>query len=52
MKVANEVALAVAGHAVAEDEIVHPATDIDRINLNETEMIKGGGDVGDKRIEQ
>ena len=49
---ANEVALAIAGHAVAENEIVHSTTDIDRINLNETEMIKGGGDVGDKRIEQ
>ena len=52
MKMADEVALAIAGHAVAKDEIVHSATDIDRINLNETEMAERGSGTENRRIEQ
>ena len=52
MKMANEIPLAISGHAVAEDEIVHSATDVDRINLNETEVINGGSDIGHRRIKQ
>ncbi|SRR6266436_4445261 len=51
MKVANEVALAIACYAVAEDEVVHSPTDIDRINLNETEATERGRDTGDRRIQ-
>ena len=52
MKVANQIALAIAGHAVAQDKIVHSAADINRINLNEAETIKRGGDIGHGRVEQ
>ena len=52
MKMVNEIALAIAGHAVAQDKIMHSATDINRINLNEAEMIKRGGNTGHGRIQQ
>ncbi|MEY3773801.1 MAG: hypothetical protein RLZZ129_581 [Verrucomicrobiota bacterium] len=50
--VAHEVALAVAGDAVAEDEVVHAAADVDRINLHEAVVREGGGDIGGRGIQQ
>ena len=52
MKVANEIALAITRYTIAEDEILRPATDVDRINLNETKVANCGGGTGHRRIEQ
>jgi len=52
MKMADEVAFAIPGHAVAEDEVVHPAADVDRVNLGETMVSECGIDTGSRCIEQ
>jgi len=52
MKVANEVALAIPDHTVSEDEIMHPPTYVDRVNLDETQVIECSPDTGRRRIEQ
>jgi len=38
MESTNEVALGITSDAVAKDEIVHASTDINGIDLNETEV--------------
>jgi hypothetical protein len=48
---AHEIALAIAGDAVAQNEIVHAAADIDRIDLHTAEVTQRGGEVGQGRIE-
>lgn len=52
VEMAHEIALAVTGDAVAQDEIVHASADVDRIDLHETVMRERGGDVGRRLIEQ
>lgn len=52
MQVAHEVAFTVAGHAVAQDEIVHAAADVDRIDLHIAEMRDHAGDGAGGRIDQ
>jgi hypothetical protein len=48
----HEIALAVASDAIAKDEIVHPTADVDRVDLNITEMFEGMVDASDRFIEQ
>jgi hypothetical protein len=43
---AHEVTFAVGGHAVAQDEVVHAAADIDRIDLDVAVVGEGRADVG------
>ncbi len=50
--VAEEVTFAVVAHAVAEDEVVHPAADVQRIDLDVSVMGEGGGDIRCGRVEQ
>jgi hypothetical protein len=38
MQVAKEVIFAVANNPVAKNQIMHPAADIDRVNLNKTKV--------------
>src|SRR5437879_1854876 len=52
MKVANEVALAIPGDAISEDEIMHPATDVDGVNLDKTEVSERSPDTERRRAEQ
>ena len=52
MQMANEVALTVTGHAVAEDVVVHPATNVDRVHLNEALVGKRRVNAGHRLIEQ
>ena len=51
MQVAHEIALAVAGHAVTQDVIVHPPADIQRIDLDVAVMGERRADVGVRRVE-
>ena len=51
MKVANQAALTIIHDAIAQNEIVHSAADIDGINLNKTKVIESGGNGGDRSIE-
>ena len=44
MQMAHEVALAMTGHAIAENVVVHAAADVDRVDLYITEMIDHGAD--------
>ena len=43
---AHQVSLAVAGHAIAQDEIVHATRDIDRVDLDVAVVRKCRADVG------
>jgi hypothetical protein len=52
VEVAHEVALAVARHAVAEDEVVHAAAHVDRVDLHVGVVREGGGDVGRGGVEE
>jgi hypothetical protein len=52
MQMAHQTALDVICHPVAEDQIMHAATDVDRVNLDVTVVGEGGGYVGHRRIEQ
>src|SRR5689334_4507684 len=48
----NEPALGIAGHAGAQDEVVHPATDINGINLDETQALDDSSDTGHGLVQQ
>jgi len=50
--VAHEVAFAIVGHAVAQDQVVHATADIDRIDLQETVVFKCSGDIRSGLIEK
>jgi len=52
MQVAQQVALAISSHAIAQDEIVHPSANVDRIDLNKPAMRQCGGDIGRGGIEE
>ena len=52
MQVAHEVALAITGDAIAEDEIVHPATDVDWVDLNEAMVSEYSREAGRRGIEE
>ena len=52
MKVQAKITLSIPGHTVAENKIVHPATHVDRIDLNETMMLNRGLHARHRRIEQ
>ena len=51
VEMAHEIALAVAGHAVAQDKIVHAPADVDRVDLHVAVISEGRGDVGVRCIE-
>ena len=52
VNVAHQIAFAIVGHAVAQDQIVHAPADIDRVDLHESVVIKRGGDIGSGLIEK
>ncbi len=51
VKEAKEIPLPVALHAVAQDEILHAATDIDGVNLDVTVVAQRGCHVGNPGTE-
>jgi len=52
VQVAHEAALAISGDAVAEDEVVHPATDVDWVDLNEPVVSECSREAGRRGIEE
>jgi hypothetical protein len=52
MEESSQITLRIPGDAVAEDEVVHPATHVDGIDLHEAEAGEGVADAGHRRIEQ
>jgi len=52
VQMAHKIALVMAGHAVAEDVVVHASANIDRIDLHVAEVSENGGDVGGGLIER
>ena len=52
MEVANEISLAELGHAIAQDEIVHPATYVNGIHLDKAVVGEGCADIRHRRIQQ
>ena len=52
VEVAHEAALAVALHAMPQDQVVHASADIDRINLDVAVVGERGADVRDGGVEQ
>jgi len=51
VEVALQVVLAIAGHAVAEDEVVHAAAHVDGVELHVAVVRERGSDVGERRVE-
>ena len=47
-----QITLAVAGDAIAQDQVVHPAADIERVDLHVAEVGEGRRHVGPRRVEQ
>jgi hypothetical protein len=45
VQVAHQVALAIAGDAIAQNQVVHPPADIERIDLDVPMPVEGGTDV-------
>ena len=52
VQVAQEAALPVAGDPVAQDVVVHAPGDVDRVDLDVTEVGDGRGDVGRRSVKQ
>ena len=52
MEMPHQIAFAISQNAVAQDEIVHPPTNIDRVDLNVTVMGQRSVDVCHWLIEQ
>jgi hypothetical protein len=52
MEMANEPTLSIIPHPIPENQIMHPATYVDRVHLDEAVMGQGGADVGNGAIEQ
>ncbi len=52
MQVSHEVAFVITGDAVAGDEIMHPAADVDGIDLHVTVVGKDRGDIGRRGIKE
>ncbi len=52
MNMAVQVAFAIVGYAVAEDEIMHPTANIDGVDLNAAVIGKGSGYIRRRCIEQ
>ncbi len=48
----DELALPVPSNAIAEDEVTHPAADVNGIDLHKAEPGEGIADAGHRRIEQ
>ena len=48
----HEIAFAIAGDAVAQDQVVHASADVDRVNLNVALVGERGGKIGRGRREQ
>jgi hypothetical protein len=48
----HQIAFAIARHTVAENMLLHPATNVYRVNLDETVMRQDGGNVRHTCIEQ
>jgi hypothetical protein len=44
--VPHEIAFAVTGDTVAQDEVVHAPANVDRVDLHITVVGEGGGDAG------
>jgi len=44
-------ALAIAGYAVTQDEIMHAPADVERIDLHIAKMRQRGGDIGERLIQ-
>ncbi|MEJ1972301.1 MAG: hypothetical protein WDM96_07510 [Lacunisphaera sp.] len=52
MQVAHQVAFAVVADAIAQDQIMHPAADVDRVDLDIAVMGEGGGEIGRRLVQQ
>jgi hypothetical protein len=52
MEKLNEIALAITGHAIAQDQVMHAPTYIDWIDLDEAVVIKGSSEAGCRRVKQ
>ena len=52
MEKPNEITFAIPGHAVAKNQVLHPAADVNRVELNETQMRKRRGDTRRRSVEQ
>jgi hypothetical protein len=52
VQVPHQFAFAIAVDAIAEDEVVHPAADIDRVDLNVTQVSQGGRHIRRRGVEE
>ena len=52
MQMTHQVTLPVAGHAVAQDEVVHASADIDRVDLDIAVVAEGGAEAGGRGVQQ